>query len=263
MMSDILKKICGKKKEELEIVKEKCSLNTLKKLLPSKKNRNFKKLLQFSQENKSNNIIAEIKKASPSAGEIIKNYLPQDLAIQYEKSGAGSISILTERFFFKGNLDHLSMVKKVTNIPILRKDFIIDPYQIFESKVYQADGILLIAAILNDDQIKEFINIADDIGLDCIVETHTNDELKRAININYPILGINNRNLDNLSMNTNNTLNLAKDLVNEFTIIGESGINNSSEIDSYNQIGIFNFLIGEAILKSKNKPLKFKELLNI
>ena len=109
--------------------------------------------------NKNTNIIAEIKKASPSAGEIIKEYNPEEIAIQYEKSGAGAISILTESFFFKGSIDHLSTISQKTNIPLLRKDFIIDEYQILESKIYKADAILLIASILNDEQIIKFIII--------------------------------------------------------------------------------------------------------
>ena len=262
-MSDLLKKICQKKRTELEIIKNKCSLTSLKKLLPEKKNKSFKNLLQLSQKNKKNNIIAEIKKASPSAGEIIKNYVPEDIAIQYEQSGAGAISILTESFFFKGNVEQLSIINQKTNVPLLRKDFIIDSYQIFESKVYKADAILLIATILSDQEIKEFIKISEDIGLDCIIETHTKEELQRAVNIGYPIIGINNRNLDNLSINTNNSLELIKEITDNFTIIGESGIKKYSDIYSYNQSGIFNFLIGEAILKSNNINLKFKELLNI
>ena len=262
-MNDLLKKICQKKRDELEITKNKCSLTSLKKLLPEKNNKGFKNLLQLSQKNKKNNIIAEIKKNSPSAGEILKNYVPEDIAIQYEKSGAGAISILTESSFFKGHIDHLSIINQKTNIPLLRKDFIIDPYQIFESKVYKADAILLIATILNDKEINEFIKISDDIGLDCVIETHTEEELLRAIKINYPIIGINNRNLNNLSININNTLKLIKNISSSFTIIGESGIKKYSDIHLYNQSGIFNFLIGETLLKSNSISHKFKELLNI
>ena len=261
-MNNILKNICEKKLEELEYTKNKYSLSSLKKLLPEKKNRNFKSLLIDSQKNQENNIIAEIKKSSPSAGNIIKNYYPDQIAIQYEKSGAGAISILTESSFFEGNIDHLSLINRKINLPILRKDFIIDSYQIYESKVFNADAILLIATILNDSKIKEFIDIAEDIGLDCIIETHTPDELKRALNINYQIIGINNRNLDNLSIDIKNTIDMVKKIPKDFTIVGESGIKNFSDIDKYNQSGVYNFLIGETFLKSENINLKFKELLN-
>ena len=261
-MINILKKICEKKNKELEITKTKYSLNSLKKLLPERKNRNFKNLIQKSQENKKNNIIAEIKKSSPSAGQIIKNYKPENIAVQYEKSGAGAISILTEGSFFEGHIDHMSIINRETNLPILRKDFIIDEYQVFESKVFKADAILLIVSILSDEQIKEFIKIAEDIGLDCIVETHNPDELTRAIKINYPLIGINNRNLDDLSINTDNTNKLMEDISDSFTTIGESGISKFSDIKRYNKSGVYNFLIGEALLISKDIDIKFKELLN-
>ena len=167
-MKDILSKICENKKIELEITKQRCSFSSLEKILQNKNNRNFKELLINSHDKKKNNIIAEIKKASPSAGVIIKEYFPEIIAADYEKSGVGAISILTENTFFQGDLDHLSLINKKTNLPILRKDFIIDPYQILESKVYQADAILLIVSILSDNQIKDFINLAKQYRLDCL-----------------------------------------------------------------------------------------------
>ena len=261
-MTNILKKICENKKNELEITKSYCSLKSLKKLLPEKKNRNFKKLIQKSKHNKSNNIIAEIKKSSPSQGIIIDNYFPEKIASQYEKSGAGAISILTERKFFNGNIDHISLMNNNTNLPILRKDFIIDAYQVYESKVFKADAILLIATILNDKEIKEFINIATDIGLDCIIEVHSDEEFQRAIKIKYPLIGINNRNLDTLNVDTKNTIDLIGSVSDEYTIIAESGIKYKSDLLSYNNCGIYNFLIGEAFLKSENINQKFKEFLS-
>ena len=261
-MNNILSKICEKKKIQLEESKKRCSIGSLEKIIQEKKNRGFKKLLINSQKKSKNNLIAEIKKESPSAGIIIKDYFPENIAVNYEKSGVGAISILTETYFFKGHLDHLSLINKNTNLPIIRKDFIIDPYQIFESKVFKADAILLILSILNDNQIKEFINIADNCGLDCLIETHTKQELDRAINIGYPIIGINNRNLKNLTIDTNHTLDLIKHIPSEFTVVAESGINNRYDIDKYNNEGVFNFLIGESILKSNNISKKIKQFLN-
>ena len=214
-----------------------------------------------SQDKKKNNIIAEIKKASPSAGIIVKNYFPEIIASNYEKSGVGAISVLTESTFFYGDIDHLSLINRKTNLPILRKDFIIDEYQILESKVYNADAILLIVSILKDNQIKQYIKISEEIKLDCIIETHNEDEIKRAIDIGYPIIGINNRNLKNLSTNTNNTLNLVKKIDKNFTVISESGIKNNNDIKKYNELEIYNFLIGETLLKAKDKEKKIKELL--
>ena len=172
-MNDILKKICENKKIELELSKKKCSYSSLEKLINDSKNRKFKELLFNAKNHKTNNIIAEIKQRSPSAGVIIDNYLPEVIATEYEKSGVGAISILTENKFFGGDLEHLSLLNKKTKIPLLRKDFIIDPYQILESKIYKADAILIILSILNDSEALELINIAKSYNLDCLVETHT------------------------------------------------------------------------------------------
>ena len=168
---------------------------------------------------------------------------------------------MTEKNFFKGSIDHLSIIETKTNIPILRKDFIIDPYQIYESKVYKADSILLIMSILEDNEIKEYIKIANDIGLDCIIEAHSLDEINRAIKIDYPIIGINNRNLDNLSVNINNTLDMINQIPKNFTVIGESGIKSNENIKKYNDHGVYNFLIGETILRSSNYDSMIKKLL--
>ncbi len=260
-MNSILKKICDHKRVEIEITKKKCSYASLEKILNNKVNRNFKELLISSKRDKKNNIIGEIKKSSPSAGLIIKEYYPENLAVEYEKSGIGAISILTEKKFFDGSIDDLSLVNKKTNIPILRKDFIIDSYQILESKIYNADAILLIATILDDNQIKNFIKLANEFNLDCLVEIHNDEELKRVLNINYPIIGINNRNLKNLDVDSNYALNFLKNIPKDFTIVAESGIKSKENINIYNDNGVFNFLIGESILKSANISKKIEELL--
>ena len=262
-MTDILKKICLDKSKEIEILKNKCSLNTLKKLVSDKiEKRDFKNTAIESVINKNNLIIGEIKKSSPSAGQIIKEYHPEEIAKTYERAGIGAISILTEKNYFNGEIDHLSLIKQNTRIPILRKDFIIDEYQIFESKVYQADIILLIVSVLSDDQLKRFLKIAEDLQLDVIIETHDEEEIERAMKLNYPIIGINNRNLKNLKTDVNNSANLFTSISKDFTVIAESGIKSSSDIDMYNELGIFNFLIGESILKSNDYSAFIKTLLN-
>ena len=262
-MTDILKKICLDKSKEIEILKNKCSLNTLKKLVSDKiEKRDFKNTAIESVINKNNYIIGEIKKSSPSAGQIIKEYHPEEIAKTYEKAGIGAISILTENNYFNGEIDHLSLIKQNTRIPILRKDFIIDEYQIFESKVYQADIILLIVSVLSDDQLKLFLKIAEDLQLDVIIETHDEEEVERAMKLNYPIIGINNRNLKNLKTDVKNSANLFTSISKDFTVIAESGIKSSSDIAMYNELGIFNFLIGESILKSNDYSAFIKTLLN-
>ena len=261
-MVNILKKICEDKSIELEEAKKRCSFKTLEKLISSKlEKREFKEKLILSQNNKENFIIGEIKKQSPSAGEIVSDYIPEELAIIYERSGIGALSILTENKYFLGSIDHLPLVKKNTNLPILRKDFIIDRYQILESKIYQADCILLILSILSDEQMIEFINFANELQLDCILEVHDKEELKRAIKLDYPVIGINNRNLKSLDVNLNNSIKLNKNLTKDYIIVAESGIKTSDDIEKFNSSGIYNFLIGESLLKSKNKEKKIGELL--
>ena len=262
-MNNILKKICEDKKLEIEILKNKCSLNSLKKLLSDKIiKRDFQSNIVNSSIEKKNFIIGEIKKSSPSAGEIINSYEPIEIAKIYERAGVKAISILTEKNYFKGEIDHLSFIKQNTNIPILRKDFIIDEYQLYESKVYQADVVLLIVSILSDNQLNKFLEIANDLNLDCIIETHDESEIKRALKLNYPILGINNRNLKNLKTDINNSASLFRNISKDYTVIAESGIKSSADIKMYNDLGIFNFLIGESILKSNNYSTFIKELLN-
>ncbi len=261
-MTNILQKICKDKIIELEETKKRCSYKTLEKLIsPKLVKRKFKEKLIHAQNSKKNFIIGEIKKHSPSAGEIVKDYIPERIAITYERSGIGALSILTESKYFFGDIDHISIVKNKSNLPILRKDFIIDKYQILESKIFQADCILLILAILSDDQVSEFISLANELNLDCIIEVHNEEELKRAIKINYPILGINNRNLKNLDININNSIILNKNLTNDFTLIAESGISSPLDIKKFNDNKIYNFLIGETLLKSNNKEKKIGELL--
>jgi indole-3-glycerol phosphate synthase len=262
-MHNILKKICEDKRLEIEILKKKCSLNSLKKLISDEINkRDFKNVIIKSSLEKRNFIIGEIKKASPSAGEIIHNYEPIEIAKIYERAGVKALSVLTEKNYFKGEIDHLSYVKQNTNIPILRKDFIIDEYQIYESKVYQADVILLIVSVLSDDELKKFLKIANELNLDCIIETHDEDEIKRALKLDYPILGINNRNLKNLNTDLNNSVSLFTSISKDYTVIAESGIKTAEDISMYNDLGIFNFLIGESILRSKDYATFIKKLLN-
>ena len=262
-MHNILKKICEDKRLEIEILKKKCSLNSLKKLISDEINkRDFKNVIIKSSLEKRNYIIGEIKKASPSAGEIIHNYEPIEISKIYERAGVKALSVLTEKNYFKGEIDHLSYVKQNTNIPILRKDFIIDEYQIYESKVYQADVILLIVSVLSDDELKKFLKIANELNLDCIIETHDENEIKRALKLDYPILGINNRNLKNLKTDLNNSVSLFTSISKDYTVIAESGIKTAEDISMYNDLGIFNFLIGESILRSKNYETFIKKLLN-
>ena len=262
-MNNILTKICEDKKLEIEILKKKCSLKSLKKLVSDKIiKRDFKSNILNSSVEKKNFIIGEIKKASPSAGEIINNYEPVEIAKIYERAGAKAISILTEKNYFKGEIDHLSFIKQNTNIPILRKDFIIDEYQIYESKFYRADAILFIASILSQKQLNDFVLLAKKIDLECLVEVHNLNELEKALTTPARIIGINNRNLNDFSVDINTTLNLIKNIPDHVLKVSESGIFNKNDISVLGNVGCNAVLIGEAIITSDDPYKKIIELTN-
>ena len=199
--------------------------------------------------NKDQAIIAEIKKASPSAGIISENFNPIEKAKEYEVNGASALSILTEEDFFMGSMEHLKKVKKVTSLPILRKDFMIDEYQIYESKLIGADCILLIASILSDKKIEDFINIAKELELDYLIEVHDEAELKRIAHHEDALIGINNRNLKTFEVDLDNSVRLRKLFKEENIFIAESGIKSREDMNylKFNDIRVF--LIGESLMR--------------
>jgi indole-3-glycerol phosphate synthase len=206
---------------------------------------NFKKSLLNTDEA----IIAEIKKASPSAGIISENFDPVSKAKEYESFGAAALSILTEEDYFLGSISYLVNVKKVSDLPILRKDFIIDAYQIYESKLIGADCILLIAAILSDEQLQNFTNIADQLGLDYIIEIHDKDELSRVEIFSKAIIGVNNRDLKTFEVDINNSILLRNEFKQDNVFVSESGIKSRKDIDMLKENNINVFLIGESLMK--------------
>tara|TARA_X000000950_G_scaffold146991_1_gene181459 strand:+ start:11612 stop:12367 length:756 start_codon:yes stop_codon:yes gene_type:complete len=243
----ILKKIVENTRENLKAKKAKLSLedvkSSLKELdLPKS---NFKS----SISNKDEAIIAEIKKASPSAGVISENFNPVEKAKEYESVGAAALSILTEEDFFLGSIDYLKAVKRTTSLPILRKDFIIDEYQIYESKLIGADCILLIASILSDLQIEEFVKIAKKLELDYLIEIHDEKELKRVVLYEDALIGVNNRNLNTFEVDLDNSIRI-KNLFKEKNIfIAESGIKSIDDINYLKLHNINVFLIGESLMR--------------
>ena len=206
---------------------------------------NFKKNL----ENKSKAIIAEIKKASPSAGVISENFDPISKAKEYESFGASALSILTEEDYFLGSIEYLKQVKAITNLPILRKDFIIDEYQIYESKLIGADCILLIASILNDNELFTFSEIAEKLGLDFIIEVHDENELSRVEQFSNALIGVNNRNLKTFEVDLNNSIKLKEIFKGNNIFIAESGIKSFKDIEILQENNINVFLIGESLMK--------------
>ena len=254
---NILEKICKEKK--LEIVKLK-NLIDYKDKIALKKRRGFiESLIKFKKD--KFNLIAEIKRASPSKGEICKKFELSKIATDYEEAGASCLSILTEKNFFSGDISFINKVKEIVKIPILRKDFIIDEWQIYESYYHGADCILLILAILNDEKAKKFLNLANEINLDVIVEVHDINELRRAIKLKPNCIGINNRNLKTLRIDINTFKKLSKEIPDGILKICESGLSKNSELRDLYKHGANAFLIGESLMSSSNLKLRTSRLI--
>ena len=244
---NILDQIVAKTKFKLKEKKQGLSIEELISKLDFQnfKESNFKKSL----ENKTEAIIAEIKKASPSAGIISENFDPILKAKEYESFGVSALSILTEEDYFLGNIQYLKDIRANTSLPILRKDFIVDDYQIYESKLIGADCILLIASILNDDELKIFSETAEKLKLDYIIEVHNEEELHRIENFSSAIIGVNNRNLKTFEVDINNSIKLKKIFKKDNIFISESGIKSKKDIQQLQQHNINVFLIGESMMK--------------
>jgi indole-3-glycerol phosphate synthase len=199
--------------------------------------------------NKDQAIIAEIKKASPSAGIISENFNPIEKAKEYEAFGASALSILTEEDFFQGSNQFLMDVKAITKLPIIRKDFMVDEYQIYEAKLMGADCILLIASVLSDNEITQFTDLVETLELDYLIEVHDEDELRRVEHFENAMIGVNNRNLKTFEVDLSNSINLKKLFKGDNLFIAESGIKNQDDIDELKNHDIHAFLIGESLMK--------------
>jgi indole-3-glycerol phosphate synthase len=207
-------------------------------------------------------IIAEIKKASPSKGIIRKDFDHFALAAGYSENGASAISILTDKKYFQGDIHFISDVRSSVSIPILRKDFIIDPYQLTEAKAFGADTVLLIAAALEPNQLRDLHDGAVELGLDCLVEVHNEQELESLDLKQVKIIGINNRNLSDFSVDIKTSIRLASKIPEDLIIVSESGISNRADIDQMVSYGIYTFLIGESFMRADNPGRALKSLLN-
>ena len=253
MIENTLSKIIEKKKFRINELKKSVSLENLKKKINQyKPYLNFKNKIIKNNSNNKTSIIADIKKASPSAGVIIENYNPVEIAQKYYKSNVTCLSVLTEEDFFLGKLDHISDIKKKINLPILCKDFFIDTFQVYLAKSYGADAILIILAGLNNDLANKIYLEASKLNMSVIVEVHTLEEASRALNFKNALIGINNRNLKTLKTNINTTYDIYEVLKNHNEpLISESGIQTREEIlEIENKTKIKTFLIGESLLKN-------------
>jgi indole-3-glycerol phosphate synthase len=262
----ILDRILKNKKQELSELEKTRPLDMIKdKLSGLPPARDFKKALRLSLVNgkeKPIRIIAEVKKASPSKGVIREDFNPVEIATIYQESGAAAISVLTDKMFFQGDIEYLKEIKDSTSIPILNKDFIITPYQIYMARLYGADAVLLIAAILSDYELKTFIALTSQLGLDALVEVHTRAELKRVLATDAKIIGINNRNLKSFQVCTETSSQLVKDIPDNVVTVSESGIDCKMIIMSLQREGIDAFLIGEALMKEKDIGCTLRALIN-
>jgi len=206
-------------------------------------------------------LIAEVKKTSPSQGVIRADFDPIAIAGIYEKSGASCISVLTEQKFFQGKLEYLGSIRKTSGLPLLRKDFIVDEYQIHEARAAGADAILLIAACLDKSQLQDYIGIAKQLGLDVLVESHTYRELDKSLLAGAMLVGINNRDLTTFTVSLQTTLDLVKDIPDDRTIVSESGIKTREDVINLQRAGVDAILVGESLMREKDVEKKVKELL--
>ena len=251
-MTSVLKQIIDSKKESIKKFKAQLSIQQLEKKISS-----YNNYLDFKAKltQKKISVIAEIKKASPSAGMIVDNYAPVLIAKNYLKSGASCLSILTEEKYFHGQLEHITQVKKEVKLPVLCKDFFIDAYQVYLAKSFGADAILIILSAVENSVAKEIYDTANSLNIATIIEVHTIEEAKNALNFENAIVGINNRNLETLNVDISNTYKLHKILLNHTgPLICESGIKTEKDVEEIvKKTKINNFLIGESLLKDLDK----------
>ncbi len=252
MAKDFLEVIVKHKKEEIAEAKKLIPESQLcKDAFTSIKRRPFIKKLE-KPGHSGVNIIAEIKRASPSKGDICLNLNPAAYALEYEKGGAAAISVLTDQPYFKGSLDDLKKARNASTLPVLRKDFLISSYQIYESSAMEADAVLLIARILSQEQLRDYLKLCNELKLDALVEIHSEKDLEAATQAKARLIGINNRNLSSFETNIDTAIKLVSLLEPYQIAVAASGIQNRDDIVKNQQAGIWNFLIGESLVKAEN-----------
>ena len=258
--SDILKEIVAKKKEKLILAKQQLPEEQLKSNvqgLPS-----TRPFIEAISKPRQISLIAEIKKASPSRGVIRENFDCLGIAKLYEEVGVQAISVLTEEDYFQGNIAYINEIKAVTSVPILRKDFILEPYQIYESRYFGADAVLLIADILTQEAISELIPLASSLGLDCLVEVHTEKELKKVLKLkDVALIGINNRDLHTLEVDFKTTEKLYTLIPKDRLVVVESGIKSRQDVLFLKILGASAVLIGEAFMSAQDIRPKIEEIM--
>lgn len=260
-MADILTRILARKHEEVALRKKNISQGQLIEIcndLPD--TRGFVAALQRKISEGLPAVIAEIKKASPSKGVIRGNFIPTEIAQSYASAGAACLSVLTDVDFFQGSDAYLLQAHDACSLPILRKDFIVEEYQIYESRALGADCILLIAAALNDDQLRNYAQLARMLQMDVLVEVHDAQELQRALQIDVTMIGINNRNLRSFEVNLQTTITLKKKIPDNMLIVTESGILARADVQLMQSNGVNAFLVGEAMMRAQDPGLELQSL---
>ena len=259
-MTSYLDKILSTKVLEVDQQKSLLNLDDIKlRIDDASPSKGFINAIQERNKKGLVSVIAEIKKASPSKGIIREDFSPTEIAKQYETNGATCLSILTDEKYFQGSLDYLKQVRTQVEIPLLRKDFIVDEYQIYQSKLYGADCILLIVSALTDNQLIEYKSIAEELSLDVLVEVHNKQELRRILTMNFSLIGINNRNLSTFEVSLETTRDLSS-LSGEATLVSESGIRNKKDIEEILSYGVLNFLVGESFMRAEDPGNELKKL---
>ncbi|MFQ5997477.1 MAG: indole-3-glycerol phosphate synthase TrpC [Dehalococcoidales bacterium] len=254
----MLKRIIAEKREEIAQRKRSLPISTLKERFSQRQ-----APLDFASALRDFNtrLIAEVKRASPSRGILRPDFNPVALARTYAENGAAAISVLTETNYFQGSLDHLAVIRKEVGLPLLRKDFIFDPYQVYETRAYGADALLIIVAILSQEQLEELLSLSRNLGLSCLVEVHDEDEVARALLGGAEIIGINNRNLNTFKVDIDTTRRLQPLIPQERIVVSESGISQRSDVERLKKWGVNTVLVGEALVTAADIPAKMKELI--
>lgn len=260
---DVLKKILARKVEEIAIASAKESLQAMsQRAADASPVRGFVAALQQSLQQGSAAVIAEIKKASPSKGVLRERFDPAQIATSYRDGGASCLSVLTDQDFFMGSAENLKLARSVCDLPVIRKDFIIDPYQVYEARAMGADCLLLIVAALGDASLVELCGLAQHLEMDVLIEVHDEAELERALQLKPPLIGINNRNLRTFEVSLQTTLDMLDQIPDDCLVVTESGILTTDDVQLMRQHGVHAFLVGEAFMRADSPGTRLQELFN-